>query len=146
MKKILFIICSDNNSPLGVKLQNEYPYGQTDVCEWQILGMDSLYLNDINYQEIDDIYIIRQTENIDSRANDDFAITFQNGVKIKNRLKYLQSKIVKPKHKTDANLDYLSTKKDDVIELIYQKTYSAYDDYERIMTDFENIIHQEEVG
>ena len=144
MKKVCFLVPKDVQSPIGFKLFLEHNYGQTDVVEWEILYDNSVRL----YEQIETIekkfsaiYQINQVKEIVSRSEDDFIILSSKNIKLIDNCKFLQCKNIQIEGKTEDD----KGKKNQIINIYYQKTFDFDYDYDRLLTDFENIINQEVV-
>jgi|GEM_PF-2434803 len=175
MKKILFIACLHGNDLAGHKLFQDYPYGQTDKAEWDVLignpyavMLNTPYVeSDISrafnvknpktheekYAQLlkkkfnlyDEVFDIRSTPHIGSSAWDDTIYIGSTSRDVLDLCQFIEtphilSEIAQPSYK-----ETLLANHPRAVSITYQKTYDVYSDYERILADFERIVHREPV-
>lgn len=173
MKKILFVVCTHGDELAGHKLFQDYPYGETDQASWKVIigNPEAVTLNtryietDLNrsfnpsnpqsyeekraqllksyFQEYDEVYDIHTTQTIRPSSWDD--CVFVNNVKprVLEACSFLSAPHIIWDSDEESSKQYLTYHHPIALTLEYQKTYDVYSDYERILVDFENIIHQE---
>lgn len=173
MKKILFIVCMRGDESAGYKLFQDYPYGQTDEVEWSVVvgnahalmlqipflesdlersfadassatyeGEQAHILKGVA-QQYDEVFIMRSGSQIRSRSWEDYAIIPAVTEQFKNQLQPCSPKIIGVYPEHSNNSSYLGAHHSTVATLYYQKTFDVYHDYERMLVDFESIIHQD---
>jgi len=157
MKKVLFVTLPNNVSPIGNRFYTEHPYGQTQSVEWLTVvsttnnnekKCDRFTINDnvesgINFSNFNTVYVISQTKLIGSRTREDFMEATRLDSEIKEACQYTQSELLTiTNHIFEKNI---KSKKPSIVKITYQKTYDAQYDYDRLLTDFENIVNEEKV-
>lgn len=173
MKKILFVVCTHGDELAGHKLFQDYPYGETDKVSWKVIignpeavSLNTRYVeSDLNrsfntsqphtyeekraqilkkyFQDFDEIYDIHTTRSIHPTSWDDCIFINNTKPEVLRVCSYLSAQHIIWDSDEEYAKQYLTYHHPLAITLEYQKTYDVYNDYERILVDFENIIHQE---
>lgn len=173
MKKILFIVCTHGDELAGHKLFQDYPYGETDKVSWKVIignpeavSLNTRYIeSDLNrsfnsthahtyeekraqflkryFQDFDEVYDIHTTRSIHPSSWDDCVFVNTTQAEVLRTCSYLTARHIIWDSDEEYSKQYLTYHHPLAITLEYQKTYDVYNDYERILVDFENIIHQE---
>lgn len=173
MKKILFVVCTHGDELAGHKLFQDYPYGETDKVSWKVIignpeavALNTRYIEtDLNrsfnvqipktyeekraqllktyFQKFDEIYDIHTTQSIHPSSWDDCIFVNTTTPEILRACSYLSARHIIWDSDNEYSKRYLTYHHPLSLTLEYQKTYDVYNDYERILVDFENIIHQE---
>lgn len=167
MKKILFIVCTHGNEAAGLELFLRFPYGRTEQVEWQVIvgNPEALFLNtrfveaDLNrigqkgsltYEgkrsqllqkrmaEFDVVYDIHTTRGIRDNVADCIFINTLGS--IPDALFATSHQII---HDATDNEQYVTSLHHNGITLEYSKTASVEADRQRILVDFQQIIHQQ---
>ncbi|CAN5152665.1 hypothetical protein BH09PAT2_BH09PAT2_00990 [soil metagenome] len=143
MKKILFIVGSNLNEPIGMRLCMEQPYGRTSSVEWNIVVYDEQHLDIFkkNLIKYDVIYEITTTGLITSDKLEDI-ITVSN---IHTDTLTACACVHSPYIILDDSQNIKHSLRSmhlTGITLTYQKTDDAQYDYMRIKSDFLTIIHR----
>ncbi len=173
MKKILFVVCTHGDELAGHKLFQDYPYGQTDKVEWEVfvgnpeaVSFNTRFIEtDLNrsfdarnptsyeekraeliklrLQQYDEVYDIHTTRSIHPSSWDDCIFINHSKPEILEACRYINAPHIIWNSDQEYAKRYLTYHHPFALTLEYQKTYDVYSDYERILADFENIIHQE---
>lgn len=173
MRKVLFVVCTHGNELAGHKLFQDYPYGQTDKVEWEIVigNPEAVMMNtrftetDLNrsfdakvprsyeekraemlkqrFKQYDEVYDIHTTQRICPSSWDDSIFVNNTSQDILNMCQWISSPHIIWDSDSEYSKRYLTFHHPRALTLEYQKTYDVYADYERILCDFENIIHRE---
>ncbi len=173
MKKILFVVCTHGDELAGHKLFQDYPYGETDQVSWKVIignpeavPLNTRYIEtDLNrsfnvsnpqtyeekrahilkqyFRNFDEIYDIHTTRSIHPSSWDDCIFVNSTRPEILNACSYVTAPHIIWDRDEEYSKQYLTYHHPLALTLEYQKTYDVYSDYERILVDFENIIHQE---
>ena len=173
MKKILFVVCTHGDELAGHKLFQDYPYGETDKVSWKVIigNPEAVTLNtryiesDLNrsfhikqaetyeekraqtlkkyFREFDEIYDIHTTRSIHPSSWDDCIFINNTNVETLRACSFLSAPHIIWDNNEEYSKQYLTYHHPLALTLEYQKTFDVYSDYERILVDFENIIHQE---
>jgi len=173
MKKILFVVCTHGDELAGHKLFQDYPYGETDKVSWKVIignpeavALNTRYIeSDLNrafyvqkphtyeekraeilkkyFQEFDEIYDIHTTLSINPSSWDDCIFVNNTKKETLNTCAFISAPHIIWNRDEDYSKQYLTYHHPFALTLEYQKTFDVYSDYERILVDFENIIHQE---
>lgn len=173
MKRILFVVCTHGDELAGHKLFQDYPYGETDKVSWKVIignpeavSLNTRYIeSDLNrsfnikkprtyeekraqilksyFKEYDEIYDIHTTRSIHPSSWDDCIFINRDTPEAMKACTYLTAAHIIWDRDEEYSKQYLTYHHPIALTLEYQKTYDVYNDYERILVDFENIIHQE---
>lgn len=173
MKKVLFVVCTHGDELAGHKLFQDYPYGETDKVSWKVIignpeavSLNTRYIeSDLNrsfniekprtfeekrarilksyFKEYDEVYDIHTTRSIHPSSWDDCIFVNKTTPELLKACTYLTAPHIIWDRDEEYSKQYLTYHHPVALTLEYQKTYDVYNDYERILVDFENIIHQE---
>lgn len=141
MKRVGFVICTEDASSFGYKLICTYPYGQTDNLEWTILfdEKEALFEKMKELQKKFDIFFwIKLSPYINSRSKDDFVLLYEKNKNLLESCKFILPKEIKYSNVGDLDVPC----KNKIVVINYQKTFDFDYDFDRLLTDFENIINQ----
>lgn len=166
MKSILFVVCADGSAAAGNKLFQDYPYGHTDKTRWEVVlgnpfGLSAMlphvpsstpHLTKIQ-QEYESILLdkmhafdlvidMRMSSMVRSPSWDDYAVIPSDDSAHRTHVTYLATPYV---FVDTENLFGFGKIQSDItrITLLYQKTFDVYGDYERMLADFERMIHED---
>jgi len=170
MRKILFVVCTHGNELAGLHLFLTHPYGRRKNIEWEVLigNPEAMTLNqrfletDLNrsfnanwstsYEEkraqalkkrlkkYDVVYDIHTTSAIKSQALDDCMFVNTIDAKAIEACSYVSAKHIIWDSDKEYNKQYSTGHHRVGITLEYQKSGDFFEDVNRIMSDFYNIV------
>ncbi len=170
MKKILFIVCTHGNELAGLHLFLTHPYGMIKNIQWEVLigNPEGMMLNqrfletDLNrsfdakwltsyeekraeilkkrMQQYDVVYDVHTTQAIKLQALDDCMFVNTIDANVIQACSYIAAKHIIWDSDRDYNKRYLTGHHPVGVTLEYQKSSDHFEDVNRIMSDFYNIV------